>query len=139
MCVYTTYFIIPKAVYFYCIFPAGIVILASIIFGLCYHKKKGTHYYIYTLNYVYNIASILLCLLLFPLLFGYALAMAYLIMRGLISEVGFLIKFILILLPLVPLATLIFVCVKFVKNLKYKEELDEEYLALLDDPEIVEN
>ena len=51
---YTTYFIIPKAVYFYCIVPAIAIIIASIIFGLIYHKKKGTHYYIYTMNYVYN-------------------------------------------------------------------------------------
>lgn len=122
---YTNYFIIPKAVYFYCIVPAVVVIIASIIFSLAYHKKKGTYYYMYTLNYVYNIASILLCLLLFPLLFGYSLAMAYIIRDGLITNVNFLVIVMLIMLPIIPLATLIFVSIKFVKNLKYKEQLDE--------------
>jgi len=123
---YTTYFIIPKAVYFYCIVPAIAIIIASIIFGLIYHKKKGTHYYIYTMNYVYNFASILLCLLLFPLLLGYVLAMAYIINRGLIENVSFIVNFILILLPLIPFVTLAFVSYRFVRNLHYKEQLDEE-------------
>ena len=117
---YSTYFIIPKAVYFYCILPALIIIIASIIFSLVYHKKKGTHYYLYTLNYVYNIASILLCALLFPLLLGYSLAMSYIIHVGLIADVSFSLILILVIFPIVPFITLSIACFKFINNLKYK-------------------
>lgn len=125
---YSNYFIIPKAVYFYCILPALILIIASIIFNIIYHKKKGTHYYIYTLNYIYNIVSILLCALLFPLLLGYSLAMSYIIQIGLIKDVSFFLLLVLLIFPIIPFITLAVACFKFVNNLKYKERLDKELI-----------
>lgn len=124
---YSSYFIIPKAVYFYCILPALIIIIGSIIFWLIYRRKKETKYYAYTLNYVYNIASILICLLLFPLLLGYSAAMMYMIKVKLLLNVSLLLKILLILLPLIPFLTLLYVLYRFIKNLKLKEIIDERY------------
>lgn len=136
---YSTYFMIPKAVYFFCIFPALLVIIATIIFNIIYLKKKGTYYYIYTLNYVCNVASMLLCLLLLPLLFGYSIAMLVIIKAGLFADVSLLLIMLLIFLPIVPLITLIVVCIKFVRNLKYKEILEERKSNLENNMEVSDN
>ena len=122
---YTTYFIIPKAVYFYCILPALLLILGTLIFMIVYRRKKGTYYYVYTMNFVLNFVSMLLCILLLTLLIGYSWAMLYIIYLKLIVNVNVFVIVILILLPIIPLVTLIIVCRRFIKNLKYKEELDE--------------
>ena len=123
---YNYYFVIPKAVYFCCILPALIIIIACILFSIIYRQKKGTPYYTYTLNYVYNIASILLSLLLFPLLLGYSMAMLTIINSGYIIDVDLLLKILLIILPMIPFFTLIFVLYKFIKNLKLKNIIDED-------------
>ena len=124
---YTTYFIIPRAVYFYCILPALLLIIGTLIFTIVYNRKKGTYYYVYTMNYVLNFISILLCLLLLVLLIGYSWAMLYIIHLNLITNVNVFVIVILIIMPLVPLITLIFVINRFIKNLKYKKALDENY------------
>lgn len=121
------YFIIPEAVYYCCIIPALIVIIACVLFSAIYRKKKETKYYAYTLNYVYNIGSILVCVLLFPLLLGYSLAILYIINKGLLVNVSFLLKIFLIALPLIPFVTLIYVMRKFIKNLDLKNKIDERY------------
>ena len=123
---YKYYFVIPDAVWLCCILPALIIIFASILFGIVYRQKKETKYYVYTLNYVYNIASILICLLLFPLLLGYSAAMLHIIDKGLLIDVNVLLKILLIILPLIPFVTLIFVLYKFIKNLKIKDKIDEQ-------------
>ena len=110
------FFIIPSAVYYYCLYPALAVIVGSIIFTIIYRRKKGTENYAYTLNYVYTIVSMLLSLLLLPLLLGYAMAMIRIINSGLIENTNKAVIFVLILLPLIPLVTLIFVFVNYVKN-----------------------
>jgi len=124
---YNYYFIIPDAVYYCCIIPALIIVVACILFTLVYRKKKETKYYAYTLNYVYNMSSILICLLLFPLLLGYSAAMLYVINKGLLVNVRLLLKILLIILPLIPFATLIYTLYKFIKNLKLKNIIDERY------------
>lgn len=123
---YSYYFIIPDAVWYCCIIPALIIILACFLFGIVYRKKKDTKYYAYTLNYVYNIGSILICLLLFPLLLGYSAAMLYIINKGLLIDINVIIKVLLVILPLIPFVTLMFVLYKFIRNLKYKDEIDEK-------------
>lgn len=121
------YFVIPDAVWFCCILPAIIIILASILFGIVYRYKKDTKYYTYTLNYVYSITSILICLLLFPLLLGYSAAILYTIAKGivLVESVNIILKVLLIILPLIPLVTLIYVVSRFIKNLELKTEIDD--------------
>ena len=126
MYMYSYYFIIPKAVYFCCILPALIIIVASVLFGVVYRQKKGTKYYAYTLNYVYTIASMLICLLLFPLLLGYCVAMLTIINKGLLLEISLLVKILLIMLPTIPFITLIFVLYKFIKNLELKNKIDND-------------
>lgn len=121
------YFIIPEAVYYCCIIPALIVIIACVLFSVVYRKNKETKYYAYTLNYVYNIGSILVCVLLFPLLLGYSTAILYIINKGLLMDVGFWLKLFLIILPLIPLLTLIYVMRKFIENLDLKIQIDERY------------
>ena len=138
---YTTYFIIPKAVYFYCMLPALIIIIGCILFSIFYRRKVGTYYYVYVLNKVYNLSSILLCLLLFPLLMGYSLAMLYVLHKGLIIGVSPILKVILVILPLIPLITLIIVISRYLKNLEYKQRLDErleEGQELLNDTSTLE-
>lgn len=121
------YFIIPEAVYYCCIIPALIVIIACVLFSVVYRKKKETKYYAYTLNYVYNIGSILVCVLLFPLLMGYSAAIWYMMKKGLLIGVGALLNFLLIILPLIPLVTLIYVMRRFILNLDLKNKIDERY------------
>ena len=124
---YNYYFIIPDAVYYCCIIPAIIIIIACILFNLIYRQKKERKYYAYTLNYIYNIGSILICLLLFPLLLGYSAAMLYIINKGLLIKIKILLKIIIIILPIIPFVTLIYVLYKFIKNLKLKSIIDERY------------
>lgn len=124
---YRYYFIIPNAVYYCCVIPALIIIIACILFTLVYRQKKETKYYAYTLNYVYNICSILICLLLFPLLLGYSAAIFYVINKGLLVNVSLLLKILLIILPIIPFVTLIYVLYRFIKNLKLKNIIDERY------------
>lgn len=122
---YNYYFVIPDAVWYCCIIPALIIILACFLFGIIYRRKKDTRYYAYTLNYVFNIGSILICILLFPLLLGYSAAMLYIINKGLLVDVNIVIRILLIILPIIPFITLIVVLHKFIKNLKFKEIVDE--------------
>lgn len=125
------YFVIPDAVWFCCILPAIIIILASILFGLVYCYKKDTKYYTYTLNYVYSVTSILICLLLFPLLLGYSVAILYTIAKGivLVESVSIILKVLLIILPLIPFVTLIYVVSRFIKNLELKTEIDDNNIV----------
>ena len=116
------FFIIPKAVYHFCLIPALVIIVASIIIAVWYRRKKDTKHYGYTLNYIYNIVSMLLSLLLLPLLLGYSMAMIEIINRGLIQGMNHVIMLILFLLPLIPLVTLIIVFINYVKGLSHKKE-----------------
>ena len=117
---YSKFFMIPKAVYYFCLFPALIIIIASIVFAIVYRKKKGTEHYAYTLNYIYTIVSMLLSLLLLPLLLGYSIAMIEIISRGIVEVVNNGVMIILFLLPLIPLISLIVVFTSYVKGVHFK-------------------
>lgn len=122
---YKTYFIVPKEVFIYCVFPALAIIIFCLLFWLIYRKKKELPQYAYTLNSVYNIASILICLLLFPLLLGYSVAMLDIINRGILEKVNILIKALLVFLPIIPFGNLLFVLYRFIKNMQLKESTFE--------------
>lgn len=121
---YFRFFSIPKAVYYYCFLPALLIIIACLIFWLFYRYKKGTHYYVFTLNYFYEIAGIILSSILLALLIGYSTATIYTIyLNNLINDYyAFIIM--LAFLPLIPLCLFIWLCFKLYQNLEYKKELD---------------
>ena len=120
-----TYFVIPRAVYFYCILPALLVIITAIIFSILYVRKKGTYYYIYNKTVFYTVASIVLCLILAPLLLGYSMSILYIINQKLLDDVSIIIYVVLIVLPLLPIGTMILLFRKFYQNQKYYELLKE--------------
>lgn len=124
---YFKFFSIPKAVYYYCFLPAILIIIVCLIFWLIYHNKKGTHYYVFTLNYFYEIAGIILSSILLALLLGYSSATIYTIfLSGLISNYyAFVIM--LVFLPLIPLCLFIWLSFKLYHNFEYKKELDTNY------------
>ena len=54
------FFAIPKAVYFYCILPCLLIIIACLIFRIIYSRKKDTYYYTFNVNYFLLIAGIII-------------------------------------------------------------------------------
>lgn len=132
---FDTYFVIPRAVYFYCILPALLVIVIALIFSLLYYKKKGTYFYVYNKTVFYTIASLVLCLILAPLLLGYSLSLLYIINKNLIEDVSILLYIVLFVLPLLPIGTMIILFRKYYLNQKYYELLKENEKLYLNEEE----
>lgn len=124
---YSRSFTIPRAVYYYCLLPALLIILGVVLVLIFSHKQKGSYYYNYKINYLYNGGSILITILLLPLLLGYSLAMIYLITNEFLVDIPLIVIIILALVPVVPLIFFIVVTVRFIKTLKMKKELDANY------------
>ena len=76
---YFKFFAIPKAVYFYCILPALLIIIATLIFKIVYSRKKESYYYVFNTNYFLLLSGILVAALLIALLSGYSAATIYII------------------------------------------------------------
>ena len=70
---YFKFFMIPKAVYFYCILPCLLIIIACLAFKILYSQKKDTYYYYFNSNYFLLIGGILISAILLALLTGYSL------------------------------------------------------------------
>ena len=68
------YFYIPAEVWYYVVIPILIILLIYFVFNLVYHRKKGTYYYNYVVDYVYSTLGVLFCSLLLCLLLGYSIA-----------------------------------------------------------------
>ena len=124
---YTRSFTIPSAVYFYCLLPSLLIIIGVLLIMLFSKKQKGSYYYNYKLNYLYNGGSILITILLLPLLLGYSIAMIYLIVNEYLVNIPLIVIIVLALLPVVPLVFFILVTRRFIKTLKMKKELDDNY------------
>ena len=133
---YFKFFAIPKAVYFYCILPALIIIIASLIFRIVYSRKKETYYYVFNTNYFLLLTGVVISALLIALLLGYSAATIYMIfISGTFAEFYILVIF-LIILPIIPICLFIWLCFKIHENFKYKEELDDNLNKNLDNKEL---
>ena len=120
---------IPKEVWYYVAFPIFGILIFYLLFNLFYSKKKGTYYYNYVVDYVYSTLGIVFCGLLFCLLLGYSIATLQILSTNNLMKVYTLLTFILIILPIIPAAFLVYVISVFYKNLKRKEVLDKNLEA----------
>ncbi len=117
----------PVEVWYYVVIPIVIILLIYLFFTIVYRNKKNSHYYSYVVDYVYSTLGIIFSTLLLCLLLGYSLATIHTIMRtGYLSNYLFL-TIILVILPFVPLAFLIYVIKIYLHNLKRKVVLDATY------------
>lgn len=121
------FFLIPKAVYFYCILPCLLIIIAGLIFKIIYSRKKDTYYYIFNTNYFLLIAGIIISAILMALLIGYSGATIYMILINEAFSKFYILTMILVVLPLIPLCLFVWLCFKLFDNLEYKKYLDENY------------
>ena len=121
------FFIIPKAVYFYCILPCLLIIIACLIFRIIYKRKEKTYYYTFNVNYFMLMAGIFISAILMALLIGYSCATIYMIFINGTFDKYYILVMILAILPLIPLCLFIWLCFKIFDNLEYKHYLDENY------------
>ena len=124
---YLDFFSIPKEVIYYCFIPSVILILLCLIFWIFYRKKKDTYYYVFTLNYLFQLSGIILSAMLLALLSGYAIATIHIIISNELIAKYYMFMIIISFLPIIPLCLLIWLTFKIYHNLKYKKELDENY------------
>ena len=123
--VYTDYFSLPKGVLYYCL-----VIVFIVIIGLCrfllFQKKKGEYYYNFLLNYYLELYGLIICILLIPLLLGYAIYVTY-IFRDNSASINQFYMIVLYIMTLLPICISIGI-LKLVKdNFDFKGQLDENY------------
>lgn len=122
---YFKLFSIPKAVYFYCLFPILLIIVACLIFNIIYRRKKGTYYYIFNSNYFLLLAGILVSAIMIALLTGYSVATIYTIFLHELFSKYYILVMVLVILPLIPLCLFIWLCFRLYENFQYKNELDD--------------
>jgi len=132
---YFKFFSIPKAVYFYCVFPILLIIVACLIFNIIYRRKKGTYYYIFNNNYFLLLAGVLVSAIMIALLAGYSVATIYTIFLNNMFAQYYVLMMVLVVLPLIPLCLLVWLCFRLYDNFQYKKELDENLEKRLDNKE----
>ncbi len=118
------YFYIPTEVWYYVVIPILLILLIYLVFDLIYHKKKGTYYYNYVVDYVYSTLGVIFCSLLLCLLLGYSLATIKLLVDANLIQNSLIFVTILVILPLIPLFFLGYILKIYLKNLKRKKILD---------------
>ena len=119
------YFYIPAEVWYYVVIPILIILLIYFVFNLVYHRKKGTYYYNYVVDYVYSTLGVLFCSLLFCLLLGYSIATIQILSEANVIQNNILMFIVLLILPIIPTIFLGYVLKIYIKNLKRKRILDE--------------
>ena len=120
------FFWLPKEVIYYVVIPIICILLIYFVFSLIYHRKRGTYYYNYVVDYVYSTLGIIFCGLLFCLLLGYSIATFQILIVNRILSNYILLAVILVILPVVPSCFLVYVVRVYLKNLKRKERLDSD-------------
>lgn len=119
------YFYIPAEVWYYVVIPILIILLIYFVFNLVYHRKKGTYYYNYVVDYVYSTLGVLFCSLLLCLLLGYSIATIQILSEANVIQNNILMFIILLILPIIPTIFLGYVLKVYIKNLKRKRILDD--------------
>lgn len=135
---YFRLFSIPKAVYFYCVFPILLIIIACLIFKIIYRRKKGTYYYIFNNNYFLLLAGILVSAIMIALLAGYSIATIYTIFLNNLFAQYYVLMMVLVILPLIPLCLFIWLSFRIYENFQYKKELDKNLEKKIENEEKVE-
>lgn len=119
------YFYIPAEVWYYVVIPILIILLIYFVFNLVYHRKKGTYYYNYVVDYVYSTLGVLFCSLLLCLLLGYSIATIQILSEANVIQNNILMFIVLLILPIIPTIFLGYVLKVYIKNLKRKRILDD--------------
>ncbi len=119
------YFYIPVEVWYYVVIPILIILLIYFVFNLVYHRKKGTYYYNYVVDYVYSTLGVLFCSLLLCLLLGYSIATIQILSEANVIQNNILMFIVLLILPIIPTIFLGYVLKVYIKNLKRKRILDD--------------
>lgn len=119
------YFYIPAEVWYYVVIPILIILLIYFVFNLVYHRKKGTYYYNYVVDYVYSTLGVLFCSLLLCLLLGYSIATIQILSEANVIQNNILMFIVLLILPIIPTIFLGYVLKIYIKNLKRKRILDD--------------
>lgn len=119
------YFYIPAEVWYYVVIPILIILLIYFVFNLVYHRKKGTYYYNYVVDYVYSTLGVLFCSLLLCLLLGYSIATIQILSEANVIQKNILMFIVLLILPIIPTIFLGYVLKVYIKNLKRKRILDD--------------
>ena len=120
------FFWMPVQVWYYVVIPIIVILLIYAMFSLIYGRKKDSIYYNYVVDYVYSTLGIIFCSLLFCLLLGYSMATIKTILSNNLLESYKILSIVLVILPLIPTCFLIYLIRLFVKNLKRKEQIDNE-------------
>ena len=118
------YFYIPADVWYYVVIPILIILLIYFVFNLVYHRKKGTYYYNYVVDYVYSTLGVLFCSLLLCLLLGYSIATIQILSEANVIQNNIIMFIVLLILPIIPTIFLGYVLKVYIKNLKRKRVLD---------------
>ena len=119
------YFYIPAEVWYYVVIPILIILLIYFVFNLVYHRKKGTYYYNYVVDYVYSTLGVLFCSLILCLLLGYSIATIQILSEANVIQNNILMFIVLLILPIIPTIFLGYVLKVYIKNLKRKRILDD--------------
>ncbi len=119
------YFYIPAEVWYYVVIPILVILLIYFVFNLAYHRKKGTYYYNYVVDYVYSTLGVLFCSLLLCLLLGYSIATIQILSEANVIQNNILMFIVLLILPIIPTIFLGYVLKVYIKNLKRKRILDD--------------
>ena len=119
------YFYIPAEVWYYVVIPILIILLIYFVFNLVYHRKKGTYYYNYGVDYVYSTLGVLFFYLLICLLLGYSIATIQILSEANVIQNNILMFIVLLILPIIPTIFLGYVLKVYIKNLKRKRILDD--------------
>ena len=119
------YFYIPAEVWYYVVIPILIILLIYFVFNLVYHRKKGTYYYNYVVDYVYSTLGVLFCSLLLCLLLGYSIATIQILSEANVIQNNILMFIVLLILPIIPTIFLGYVLKIYIKNIKRKRILDD--------------
>lgn len=119
------YFYIPAEVWYYVVIPILVILLIYFVFNLAYHRKKGTYYYNYVVDYIYSTLGVLFCSLLLCLLLGYSIATIQILSEANVIQNNILMFIVLLILPIIPTIFLGYVLKVYIKNLKRKRILDD--------------
>lgn len=114
----------PKEVIYYAVIPIAVLLLFGLFYWIFTHKNKDKKYYSFKLGYVYHIIGIMVSMILFSLLLGYAISTVSTIMRLELLDEFYIFTIVVCFIPLVPLITFIWLCFKIKDNFKEKAELD---------------